>query len=136
MWKGTLDFAKWLWQVTGDPDAQRHLLFILTIGVCVHIAWVCGYIPGLSGVAWASDVASLEVQQHNTELTILKGQMDESLIKRCQLVNVPAGTDSSTLQQTLNYVNQNIREMSDRYFELTKRQYNFQSCDVLLILAR
>lgn len=47
---------EWLWSDM-EPEARRNVArFFLWFIVVVHIAWACGFIPGVQGFAYATDI--------------------------------------------------------------------------------
>lgn len=128
--------SAWRWSVAS-------VLSSLVVVYAVSFAWAQGWIPGMSGVALASDMSSLKVS--------VDGQLKDMRRKTdvIQLILIKNGIenamrDSCTAQQRANqaaldmanatlYGREGTDGLIDQYFELTGHQYDKRDCRALLI---
>lgn len=120
-----------------DPIAQRSwrkamafcMIVVILIGIC-GLSWMRGWIPGLSGVALASDVYSFEQSTNGKidfiELTLVRNQLTVALQNRCEAI-------SQNNRAALSLANQILSDYGDRYHQITHQDYEPPSCDVVLI---
>jgi hypothetical protein len=136
-----------------NPTLSAHLRsnFLLVMALSMlgafHIAWVCGYLPGNPGVAWAADVAKKNDQQDGQinqlrldldqkfdrlshgqdgmELLLVRSSLRESEHDLCIAIRQHD-------QAMMTAVNREIGTLSDRFYALAGRPYVLDNCETVL----
>lgn len=118
----------------GDPEKiYRWRVFLagtviaMAVGISVHIALACGFIPVLfSGFASASDLASLTQQQQTMRAEIVGDALYNLKKDQCMAQN--AGNLQAAQSQ-----DQRIREKRDIYRRITNgHDYDLPPCDLFV----
>lgn len=121
------------------------MVFSMAIVGGVHIAWICGMLPGFPGAAFAGDIDQLKQQQNGVELAIVTDQLKSNIKRRCEIVRMPLTESDSTTatrinvadrQVVLDYINEEIRKGQERHIQLRGRPFDIPPCDVLLLAVK
>ncbi len=140
--------------IEGNPELTAYLrsnsLLNVTIVVfgAFHIAWVCGYLPGNPGVAWAqetrADKARIEWRiRQQSETSAQRQQRLELSLDNLTLLSVRFNlktamhdlceAEQSHNQLALNSAASAIDSLSDEYHKLTGWNYQVPDCKEVLV---
>jgi len=141
-------------KIEGNPELTAYLrsnsllnITILVVGT-FHIAWVCGYLPGNPGVAWAQEVRDdktdldgkirqqadmsarrqkhLEMSLDNLTLLSVKLNLKSAVHDLCE-------AEESHNQLALNSASGAIDNLADQYRKLTGYPYQIPDCREVLV---
>lgn len=121
-----------------DGDVFRWRLFIslFVLAMGFHVAWVCGFVPGLSGVAFADDVEQKidtrlkPIEEKLTKVstgvdTLLKMEYSQSIRNEMQAL---CNTED---QRERDRINTTIERLQEAYIAVAGARYATPSCDAL-----
>lgn len=110
------------------PPGVRHTLqvWLVTVLFSVHVAWACGWIPGMSGFAFAQDIDDVkhEIKELTEELRTQRVEYLEERILAAYAQQCSAGT------QDLREIHQRrLTRLLRHYQDVTDYTYPLQACD-------
>lgn len=76
-----------------DRDQVGVWVRALTVGIMLHIAWACSWLPGVQGFAQASDLAPLISDVHRIQLANIRRSIADTQKELCLLganADIPA----------------------------------------------
>lgn len=129
---------------SNDPEVQlawrqsvATVLSAIVIIGAFSVCWMRGWVPGLAGVALASDIVaarleikvrqdSLESGQHAVQLILIKNGIKQALKDRCHSLY-------ARNQAAIDAANRDIDDFTDQYRALTGLEYRIPDCSVILI---
>lgn len=109
-----------------DTAAEKLLLWRLTLVafntvlafiIAVHIAWACGFLPGFSGFAIASDIEDIKKDSKGLKQVILEKEIIDTAISHC----------SSKLETRAFYYARLI-DLLKQYREIVGAQFDKPNC--------
>ena len=108
-----------------DP-AQRTALWRIGITglISFHVAWACGWIPGMTGFAMAGDFHFLAEKVDSIEISLLEAEIIEAQERFCRAEldsNIPAK----------RYSAERLRELVYEYEKLTSMIFRLPTCNEL-----
>jgi len=127
------------------PDAPPlwvylHRLFVgaVIVGILVILrSWNDSWMPNFEAVARASQVAGVEkvvndrmdrvnARQDGNDLVFVKTQLQQGVVDACDAID-------KREQRRLDSANSNISVLADRYYDLTKREFNKPPCSDITV---
>lgn len=138
-----------LWKAlmpTNDPDPivqyhwRRAVAFaVILLALCGlgGVGWAQGWIPGMSGVALASDLKAVDVRLTNAQATndhrftliqllLVKQTIKTEMVNRC-------AARMKNDQEALDAANDQLTGLEESYRQLQGYSYTEPSCDVVLV---
>lgn len=128
--------SAWRWAVAS-------VLSSLVVVYAVSFCWAQGWIPGISGVAWAADVSALkrsfEDTQHQTDrkidairLMLVKNDIEKAMTDSC-IARDRRNQDALNMANAKLYGHDGADGLIDQYRDLTGHGYDQKDCRALLI---
>lgn len=93
---------------------------LITLIIAGHVAWACGWVPGVSGFAMADEVSDVKEDVKTIQIDLVDAQIFEQRLRQCQSTDQARQVHAQRLQRLLR-----------RYQELTGRNYQLPSCSDL-----
>lgn len=115
-----------------DGDAMRSwrlnhsitLLFV-TAALSVHIAWACGFIPGLYGFAHAGELMAVSKQVKETQLTLLDQSIMEARRNECRFTK-------QNNKDGAQFAASRLRALLSQWHDLSTHEYLLPTCDEVI----
>lgn len=105
-----------------NPNARRRwrltvALVLLLVGF--HVAWACGFVPGLDGFARADSVAVVKSDVAMIRTELLEQRLFETRVRQC----------TSTTSDARQYHGEKLQELRRTYYSVTGHDYPVPTCE-------
>lgn len=97
----------------------RVMVSLWVIFFCVHIAWACSWLPGVTGFAMASDVGKLQSAVQTIIVSQVRGSLFEVRVQQCEALK--AGRPTTVYAEKL-------QDLLADYEDLTGDLYPLPAC--------
>lgn len=133
----------WLWQDMKPEERRNMARFFLWLIVTLHIAWACGWIPGMQGFAFASDVDDKiseaiapikdEVREIDRKLTRVEREVIAARIATLEkslfdLRKAQCTAISRENPEAVEFYGRQMQEVRSQYYSATSREYQAPTC--------
>lgn len=97
---------------------------LLMFGLAGHIAWACGYIPGLPGFARAQDVHELKTDFRKQQIRLLEQALLDMRARQCRAI-----VDDN--REAKRFTAERMAQLSTEYYALAGYLYPVPDCNAL-----
>ena len=108
-----------------DPAQRAKLVQIgIVVFIGFHVAWACGWIPGIPGFAMAGDVTQLSGKVSGIEQSLLEAEIIEAQERLCK-------ADAENNVPAMRYSAERLRELAYQYESMTDKVFRLPTCNEL-----
>lgn len=124
-----MSFLKDLFELSLAEDSRTAAYWRLFIALLLttHIAWACGWLPGVSGFAFAGEVHKLTTEFREHLVTDLEEKLFNMQERLCELRFDP---DKYSVDKEARY-KERIRNLMRAYRDLADHNYVLDQCALL-----